>query len=170
MLEGKKVRLRAVEPEDLDLMYLIENDAELWSCGHNAVPFSYYTLKQYLSENTNDIFRDRQLRLVIETAEGASVGFLDLQHFEPFHLRAEVGVVVLKEQQRRGIATEALQLLKEYAFSFLGLKQLYAYIPDDNIASQALFSRCDYKKTATLQDWLKNPAGWQSVYVFQLLA
>lgn len=170
MLKGKNVRLRAVEPEDLDLMYLIENDAELWSCGHNTVPFSYYTLKQYLSENTNDIFRDRQLRLVIETAEGASVGFLDLQHFEPFHLRAEVGVVVLKEQQRRGIATEALQLLKEYAFSFLGLKQLYAYIPDDNIASQALFSRCDYKKTATLQDWLKTPTGWQSVYVFQLLA
>ena len=93
-----------------------------------------------------------------------------MQHFEPFHLRAEVGVVVLKEQQRRGIATEALQLLKEYAFSFLGLKQLYAYIPDDNIASQALFSRCDYKKTATLQDWLKKTAGWQSVYVFQLLA
>jgi diamine N-acetyltransferase len=59
--------------------------------------------------------------------------------------------------------------LKEYAFSFLGLKQLYAYIPDDNIASQALFSRCGYKKTATLQDWLKTPAGWQSVYVFQLL-
>ena len=165
MLEGKKVRLRAVEPEDLDLMYLVENDTELWSCGHNTVPFSYYTLKQYLSENTNDIFRDRQLRLVIETAEGEGVGFL-----EPFHLRAEVGVVVLKEQQRRGIATEALQLLKEYAFSFLGLKQLYAYIPDDNIASQALFSRCGYKKTATLQDWLKKPAGWQSVYVFQLLA
>ena len=152
MLEGKNVRLRAVEPEDLDLMYLIENDAELWSCGHNTVPFSYYTLKQYLSENTNDIFRDRQLRLVIETAEGASVGFLDLQHFEPFHLRAEVGVVVLAEQQRRGIATEALQLLKEYAFSFLGLKQLYAYIPDDNRASQALFTRCGYKKTATLQN------------------
>lgn len=170
MLKGNKVRLRAVEPEDLDLMYLIENDTELWSCGHNTVPFSYYALKQYLSENTNDLFRDRQLRFVIETTEGIGVGFLDLMHFEPLHLRAEVGIVVLAEQQHCGIATEALQLLKEYAFSFLGLKQLYAYIPDDNIASQALFSRCGYKKTATLQDWLKTPAGWQSVYVFQLLA
>lgn len=170
MLEGNNIRLRAVEPEDLDLMYLIENDTELWSCGHNTVPFSYYTLKQYLSENTNDLYRDRQLRLVIETKEGISVGFLDLLHYEPLHLRAEVGIVVLAEQQRRGIATESLQLLREYAFSFLGLKQLYAHIPDNNIASQALFTCCDYKKTATLQDWLKTPTGWQSVYIFQLLA
>ena len=170
MLKGNKVRLRAVEPEDLDLMYLIENDAELWPCGHTTVPFSHFSLKQYLSENTNDLFRDRQLRLVIETLDGIGVGFLDLQNFEPMHLRAEVGIVVVMEQQHCGIATEALQLLKEYAFSFLGLKQLYAYIPDDNIASQALFSRCGYKKTATLQDWLRKPAGWQSVYVFQLLA
>lgn len=170
MLKGNKIRLRAVEPEDLDLLYLIENDAELWPCGHTTVPFSHFSLKQYLSENTNDLFRDRQLRLVIETLDGIGVGFLDLQNFEPMHLRAEVGIVVVMEQQRCGIATEALNLLKEYAFSFLGLKQLYAYIPDDNIASQALFSRCDYKKTATLQDWLRKPAGWQSVYVFQLLA
>ena len=112
MLKGNKVRLRAVEPEDLDLMYLVENDTELWSCGHNTVPFSYYALKQYLSENTNDLYRDRQLRFVIETTEGIGVGFLDFMHFDPFHLRAEVGIVVLAEQQRRGIATEALQLLK----------------------------------------------------------
>ena len=89
MLKGNKVRLRAVEPEDLDLMYLIENDTELWSCGHNTVPFSYYALKQYLSENTNDLYRDRQLRFVIETTEGIGVGFLDLMHFDPLLYHAE---------------------------------------------------------------------------------
>ena len=170
MLKGNKIRLRAVEPEDLDLLYLIENDAELWPCGHTTVPFSHFSLKQYLSENTNDLFRDRQLRLVIETLDGIGVGFLDLQNFEPMHLRAEVGIVVVMEQQRCGIATEALNLLKEYAFSHIGLRQLYAHVAESNIPAQSLFSKCGYKHTATLRDWLKTSAGWQSVYVFQLLA
>ena len=167
MLKSSKIKLRAVEPEDLDLMYLIENDTELWPCGQTSVPFSHYALKQYISENTNDIFRDRQLRLVIETTDGVSVGFVDLQNYNPQHHRAEVGIVVVPEQQRQGIATETLRLLAKYASSQLGIHQLYALVPENNTASIALFQKCGYKKTATLQDWLNTPAGWQSVVVYQ---
>ena len=169
MLKNSKIKLRAVEPEDLDLMYLIENDTELWSCGQTSVPFSHYALKQYIAENSNDIFRDRQLRLVIETADGVSVGFLDLQRYDPQHHRAEVGIVVVPEKQRQGLATEALNLLAQYASSRLGIHQLYALVPKGNVASIALFQKCGYKKAAILQDWLITPAGWQSVVVFQTL-
>lgn len=167
MLKSSRIRLRAVEPEDLDLMYLVENDTELWPLGQNTVPFSHFALKQYISETSNDFFRDRQLRLVIETADGIGVGFLDLQNYDPLHLRAEVGIVVVPEQQRLGYATEALRLLAEYASARLNIKHLYAHVPFENTASRALFSGCGYKHTATLQDWLKTPAGWQSVCVFQ---
>lgn len=167
MLKSSKIKLRAVEPEDLDLMYLVENDTELWPCGQTSVPFSYYALKQFIAESSNDFFRDRQLRLVIETSDGIGVGFLDLQNYEPLHHRAEVGIVVVPEHQRRGLATEALRLLSKYASAHLGVHQLYALVPEDNAASVALFRKDGYKKTATLQDWLSTPAGWQSVIVFQ---
>ena len=158
-----------MEPEDLDLMYLIENDPELWPMGQTSVPFSHYALKQYIAECSNDFFHDRQLRLVIEDADGVSVGFVDLQHYDPQHHRAEVGIVVLPEQQRKGLATEALRLLAGYVSKHLGLHQLYALVPTCNEASCALFRRCGYKETATLEDWLKSPQGWQSVKVFQLV-
>ena len=167
MLKSNKIKLRAVEPEDLDLMYLIENDTELWRCGQATVPFSHYALKQYIAETTNDFFHDRQLRLVIEKADGTSVGFVDLQNYNPQHHRAEVGIVVVPEQQRQGLATEALRLLAGYVSVHLGIHQLYALVPEGNEASIALFEKCGYKKTATLQDWLNSPIGWQSVMVFQ---
>ena len=167
MLKSKKIKLRAVEPEDLDLMYLIENDTELWRLGQTTVPFSHYALKQYIAETTNDFFHDRQLRLVIETADGTSVGFVDLQNYEPLHHRAEVGIVVVPEKQRQGLATEALRLLAGYVSVHLGIHQLYALVPEGNEASMALFKKCGYKKAATLQDWLNSPKGWQSVVVFQ---
>jgi len=167
MLKSNKIKLRAVEPEDLDLMYLIENDTELWRCGQATVPFSHYALKQYIAETTNDFFHDRQLRLVIETANGTSVGFVDLQNYNPQHHRAEVGIVIVPEQQRQGLASEALRLLAGYVSVHLGIHQLYALVPEGNKASVALFEKCGYKKTATLQDWLNSPTGWQSVMVFQ---
>ena len=167
MLKSNKIKLRAVEPEDLDLMYLIENDTELWRLGQTTVPFSHYALKQYIAETTNDFFHDRQLRLVIEKADGTSVGFVDLQNYNPQHHRAEVGIVIVPEQQRQGLATEALRLLAGYVSVHLGIHQLYALVPEGNKASMALFEKCGYKKTATLQDWLNSPTGWQSVVVFQ---
>jgi len=167
MLKSSKLKLRAVEPEDLDLMYLIENDTELWRLGQTTVPFSHYALKQYIAETTNDFFHDRQLRLVIEKADGTSVGFVDLQNYNPQHHRAEVGIVIVPEQQRQGLATEALRLLAGYVSVHLGIHQLYALVPEGNKASMALFEKCGYKKTATLQDWLNSPTGWQSVVVFQ---
>lgn len=167
MLKSNKIKLRAVEPEDLDLMYLVENDTELWRCGQTTVPFSHYALKQYIAETTNDFFHDRQLRLVIETANGTSVGFVDLQNYNPQHHRAEVGIVIVPEQQRQGLASEALRLLAGYVSVHLGIHQLYALVPEGNKASVALFEKCGYKKTATLQDWLNSPTGWQSVMVFQ---
>ena len=167
MLKSDKLKLRAVEPEDLDLMYLIENDTELWAYGQASVPFSHYALKQYIAESSNDFFHDRQLRLVIETPDNVGVGFVDLQNYEPLHHRAEVGIVVVPEKQRQGLATEALRLLARYVSSHLGIHQLYALVPDNNKASLGLFKKCGYKKTATLQDWLNSPKGWQSVVVFQ---
>ena len=169
MLKSDKLKLRAVEPEDLDLMYLIENDTELWPFGQASVPFSHFALKQYIAECSNDFFHDRQLRLVIETADGTSVGFVDLQNYEPLHHRAEVGIVVVPEQQRKGLATEALRLLAGYVSTHLGIHQLYALVPKGNVASIALFRKCGYKETATLEDWLNSPAGWQSVRAFQIV-
>ena len=169
MLKSNKIRLRAVEPEDLDLMYLIENDTKLWPCGQVSVPFSRFALKQYIAESSNDIFRDRQLRLAIETPDGISVGFVDIQNYEPLHHRAEVGIVVVPEKQRQGIATETLRLLANYASTHLGIHQLYALVPEGNTASSALFLRSGYKQSAILQDWLHSPAGWQAVIVYQRL-
>lgn len=169
MLENDKVRLRAVEPEDLDLMYLVENDTALWPCGATTVPLSRHALRQYIEESRNDFFLDGQLRLVIETADGVACGFVDLTAYDALHHRAEVGIVVIPSMQQRGYASVALNLVRDYAKRLLGLHQLYAYVPEGNVASIALFKASGYQQTATLQDWIHTPDGWRSVHVLQQL-
>ena len=168
MLKGKRIFLRAAEPEDLDLMYLIENDTTLWSVGSSNVPYSRFALRQFIEQTSNDINTDGQVRLVIALNEGCNaIGFVDLQNFDIRHRRAEVGIVLLPEWQHQGFAKEVLGVLKRYASKHLLIHQLYALISVGNVPAQSLFSNAGYIKTATLQHWLHNGEEWQDVMMYQ---
>ena len=105
--------LRAIEPEDLDLLYRIENDARLWNVGTSNVPYSRYVLHDYVAHVTNDIYTDRQVRMMIDNAEGQTVGIVDLVNFDPANRRAELGLVILNDCRRRGYATATLLQLAD---------------------------------------------------------
>lgn len=168
-LTSPELMLRACEPEDLDTMYLIENDSSLWEVGSVTVPYSRYTLKQYIKSSQNDIFADKQLRLmVVHKADNRVIGIVDLTDFEPLHNRAAIGVIILKEYRLKGYAKQTLDLLCKYAFGFLHLHQLYAFIPDNNTASLHLFESRSFKRISLLKEWLQTDnANYKDAYLLQ---
>ena len=91
------IRLRAMEPEDLDVIYNIENDLDLWTVGYANAPYSRYLLHDYVANATSDIYADRQLRLMAENDEGEVVGIVDLSDFEPRKLEPKRYVLVYKK-------------------------------------------------------------------------
>ena len=151
---SNNIALRALEPEDLELVHTIENDSSLWAWGALSQPISHYTVRQYLAQQHSDIYQDGQLRLVI-TCDGKPVGIIDLTDFSPPHLRAEVGIVLLPSFHRKGIATEALHQIALYATEHLHLATLYAYVAENNTAAQALFRRAGYTTAANLPNWIE---------------
>lgn len=170
LLENKNIRLRALEPEDLEVIYRWENNVDWWGVGNTLTPYSRFFLKEYIAQSHRDIFELKQLRLVIEQkTDKQAVGIIDLFDFEPYHHRAGVGVLLDSEFQGSGIATEAVLLLINYTFSFLKLHQLYVHIPTDNEPSRKLFARCGFVKTGKLTDWLQTSNGYSDVLVMQLL-
>lgn len=169
-LENEKIRLRNLEPEDLELLYRWENDSSLWSVGNTVSPLSRYVLKEYIAESHRDIYDLKQLRLMIErAADGIAIGLVDLFDFDPHHRRAGIGILVDPLYQQQGFATEALSLLIRYAFSFLKLHQLYVHVPVRNEASKSLFSRSGFTVTGTFKEWLAAPEGYSDVWMMQLI-
>ena len=147
------VCLRAMEPEDLELLYQVENDQSLWDKGVTNVPYSHFLLREFIANSTGDIYTDKQVRLMISTPD-TTVGIADLINFDPSHQRAEVGIVVLAQYRRQGFALEALRQLALYARQTLHLHQLYAYVDMQNDSSLNLFKKAGFHHTCTLQDWL----------------
>ena len=151
--EVPNVRLRAMEPEDLDFLYNMENDREVWQVGVTNVPYSRFLLHEYMSSASGDIFTDKQLRLMIDV-DGQCVGICDLVNFSPRHQRAEVGIVVKKNCRRHGYATEALHQLTNYALHVLNLHQIYAVVACANNDAVRLFRRCGFSQETPLRGWI----------------
>jgi len=147
------LRLRALEPEDLELMYRIENDTRFWCHGSTTVPYSRYALREYLTNSRNDIFADGQVRLVIERNSNA-IGFADLVNFDAIHLRAEIGLLILPEYQGKHYGLPTVQLLCDYARQ-LHLHQIYAIIATTNKPATQLFAHAGFQASAKLRDWLR---------------
>jgi len=169
-LKYGKISLRPLEPEDIELLYKWENNLEIWEVSNTKAPFSKHILAQYIIESAKDIYETKQLRLIIQNEKMKPVGAIDLFYFEPYHLRAGVGVLIHNNNEKNmGYATDALQALSIYTFEILGLKQLYANIASDNINSINLFEKSGFKQVGIKKDWLKTTIGWKDEILFQKL-
>ncbi len=167
MIEDDSIVLRALEPEDIDLLYDWENDMKIWVVSNTLTPFSKYQLKQYIENSKLSLYQTKQLRLIIEAKnkkESFPVGMIDLFDFDPFHGRGGVGIVINSLYREKGYAKKALSLFTDYCFNYLGLNQLFANILVDNRASISLFESLDFKLSGTKRQWVKT----SDVYVDEL--
>ena len=163
------ITLRAIEPEDLDLLYRIENDVRLWNVGTSNVPYSRYVLHDYVAHATNDIYTDRQVRMMIVNEAGQTVGIVDLVNFDPANRRAEIGIIILDECRRQGYAEATLQQMRDYAVRVLHLHQLYVYVDEHNEASKSLFSKAGYTPAGRIKEWLFDGDQYHDALLFQLV-
>lgn len=170
-LKGNTIYLRALEPEDLEFIYAIENNESVWEVSNTQTPYSRFLIRQYLENAHQDIYEAKQLRLAIclsNTFE--AIGLIDLFDFDPKNNRAGVGIVISNESNRNsGIGSEALQLVINYAFNQLQLHQLYANIGSDNEISKQLFTKFGFQKIGTKKDWIKVDNIFKDEILFQLI-
>jgi diamine N-acetyltransferase len=169
-LSNKKINLRALEPEDLEFLYTIENNESFWEISHTQTPFSNYILRQYLENAHLDIFEAKQLRLLIEEKSARKrIGMIDLFDFNPQHKRAGIGILIHPHFQQNGFASEALSVLINYAFTHLGLHQLYANITTDNSKSISLFTKHKFENVGIKKDWILSEGKFKDETLFQLI-
>lgn len=172
MLKSKNIELRALEPSDVDLLYQWENDEELWYLSNTLVPFSKFTLEQYVLGASQDIFTSKQLRLMIDKKSKATrktIGSIDLFDFDPANKRAGIGILIINSERNKGGASEALKILISYCFDVLQLHQVYCNIASNNEASIRLFKKFNFVHSGTKKDWIKVKDRWVDEEIFQLL-
>ncbi|WP_299890502.1 GNAT family protein [uncultured Lacinutrix sp.] len=169
-LKGEHIYLRALEPEDIEFIYAIENDESIWELSSTITPYSKFLIKQYLENAHADIYEVKQLRLVISNYNDDTLGLIDIFDFDVKNKRAGIGILIKDNENRnKGIGKEALQLLINYCFTHLDLHQLYCNISEENTSSIKLFSSQGFKQIGLKKDWNFNKGNYKNEYLFQLI-
>ena len=167
-MKGDKIILRALEPEDLNFLYLVENNIENWEVSETKIPFSKYLLHEYLKTIGDDITKTEQLRLVIQDKKtNKQLGLIDLFDFDAINRKCGVGIIINAENRNNGFATEALSLLSEYCKNTLNLHQLYCDIQSNNTTSINFFEKNGFIKTGVKKDWQLKSNVYSDVFFFQ---
>jgi diamine N-acetyltransferase len=169
-----KIMLRALEPADLEILYKWENDQDIWRVSNTIVPYSRYNLKKYIESSHLDIYETKQLRLIIDSADKndkhTSIGAVDLFDFDPYHMRAGIGILIGDNRLRnKGFANKALTEIIRYSFETLQLHQLFANITTDNEASQHLFEKAGFTCSGVKKEWIRIPGGFIDEAFYQLI-
>ena len=170
------IHLRKIEPADLPFLYQWENDASSWADADTHNPLSQQDMRDYIESTTGDIYRDGQLRLIIEEPSAVSVqpsgasehsekgrqpsaignatlGCIDLFDLDIRNRKAAIGMYVAPEARGRGVGRAAVEALEQYAFGHLNLRLLYAVIAERNESCTALYRSMGYQSTAKLPGW-----------------
>lgn len=168
-LKGKNIFLRALESEDINYLFSIENNEKYWSISDSQIPFSRYLLNRYLKNSNMDIYEAKQLRLVITDFQNITIGLIDLFDIDFKNNKAGVAIIINEKMRSKGFAKEALELLIQYSKTHLSLHQLYCNILEDNSHSINLFKSVEFKQVGLKKDWIKFDGKYKNELLLQLI-
>jgi diamine N-acetyltransferase len=173
LLKNSQLSLRAVEPEDLEILYKWENSTELWIHGNTLAPYSKLVLREYINNAIEmDIYQSKQLRLMIDLIDkdgDITIGTIDLYDIDSYNRRAGIGILIDETYRKKQYATQALELVRDYALNFLRLHQIYAYIWLSNTKSISLFEKAGFKHVGILKEWIQRGERFEDVQLCQLV-
>ncbi len=149
----KKIRvyLRALEPEDYQLLHKWRNDEEIGHCFSGTRRFtSTLNEKKWIEDK---IFDKNSVSCAIclkDTDE--FIGCVFLSGIDWLNRSGCTAIFIgAKEHWGKGYATDALVLILKHAFHDKGLERIGAQVHEDNSGSLRMHEKCGYKQEGVLR-------------------
>lgn len=134
MIYGKRIRLRAVEREDLPLFVGWLNDPEVIEGLIFMQPLSLEEEKQWFENLADRPASERPLAIEIRDGENwRLIGNSGFHNISQINRSSEVGIFIGdKSLWNSGYGTETMQLLLKHGFETLNLNRIWLVVYDDN--------------------------------------
>lgn len=142
MLQGKLVRLRAVEQDDLPLARAYLQDPEVLAYFGSYAPMSLADEEDWYERDRKD---PTTITFSIEV-EGRYVGGCGLSRINARNGNAEIGIFVGdKSVWNKGVGTEAMSLLISYGFDQVNLHRIYLRVFAENTRAIRVYEKLGFQ-------------------------
>jgi diamine N-acetyltransferase len=148
MLKGERVTLRAVERADLPAIHALRNDPEVEGRVFPVpLPHSLAELEAQFDAQAAKPAHERDDIVFAIEVDGAVIGRVILFDADTVGATIRMGIAIARDQQGKGIGTEAVDLVLAYAFGELGMRRVWLDVLADN--PQAIAS---YRKSGFVEE------------------
>jgi RimJ/RimL family protein N-acetyltransferase len=164
MIEGRLVRLRAVEPSDATNLYRWINDREVTRNLMARYPYSRAFEDDWVTGATKaSEFGDA--RFAIDTLDGTHIGNCGLHHGRPEDRHAELGIMIgEKEYWNRGYGTDAVQTLVRFGFEQMNLNKVSLGVFETNERAQAVYRKLGFvEEGRAREDYYQDGRYWDII-------
>jgi len=122
--EGRKVRLRAIEPDEWEQFLVFEGDTDLARLsGLTHLPASRASTRQWAQEASERKEGD-QVALRVETLDGALVGWINVGQTDRRNGLFTYAIGIGRDHWRQGYGSEAVVLLLRFYFAELAYRKV----------------------------------------------
>jgi RimJ/RimL family protein N-acetyltransferase len=152
MIEGKRIRIRAIEKTDIEEIMRWINDPEVMENLLMRYPVSRYQEEKWIERALNE-GNDRNRVFAIETKQGEYLGGIGLHAINWENRNAEVGIVIgEKEHWNKGYGTDAMMTILDFAFNQMNLHRVYLRVYEYNARGLRSYEKCGFRKEGVSRD------------------
>ena len=168
MLIGKRVKLRAVEEEDIHRIVEWRNSPRTYEFFYEYEPLSRTKQKEWLERHSSD---PSEKLFIISTLDGEAIGMVGFVHIDHRNRKAEWGRFLIGEEKYfgGGYGAEVELLILEYAFEHLNLNKLYCEVLINNPSVISLHKKFGFKEEGIFRQHIFKAGKYVDVVVLSLL-
>ena len=172
MLVGKKVRLRAIEREDLANCVRWLNDRDVTQFLIQSSPMSK-AMEEKWFDSQMDISPTSGQVLAIEALDGDRwiyIGNTGLHNVEPVTREAEFGIFIgEKSYWNKGYGREATLLTLKHGFEDLNLNRIFLFVFESNQRGIAAYKAAGFVQEGLLREAIYKDGRYYNVLVMSVL-
>ncbi|MDT8285485.1 MAG: GNAT family N-acetyltransferase [Elusimicrobiales bacterium] len=169
-METPRLLLRRFTTEDAQDVFDYASDPEVartvtWD-PHRSIDasrgFIDYTLRSYAERRTIEL-------AVVLKETGRVIGSCGFVKWSPGNGRAEIGYALSRKYWGRGLMTEAVAALMDYAFGSMKVHRLEASCIHDNAGSEKVMIKNGMKYEGTMRDFVFQKGAYKTLKMYSIL-
>ena len=169
MYEGRLVRLRAFEREDVDANHAFVNDYETVRGMLSGIPFPSSMQDEYRWLEQQTSYSRGEYQFAIEDGSGDIVGRCGLIRVDWKNRVAELAIMVGTPYRGRGYGSEAMALLCDFCFREMNLHKLKVSVLAFNEAAVRCYEKCGFVQEGLLKDEVFRDGAYRDVVILSRL-
>ena len=168
MLEGKDIRLRVMEKDDVSLLVECINNIDFYAEYEPITQVSKTKAEKQFENPTPLATVTERARFVIEKKDGTKTGFIAHYCVQPTGLM-EIGYVIIPSERRKGHGTKAVQIMVDYLFLSKDIVRIQAITDVRNKASQRILEKTGFQKEGVLRKVGHARGKWADACIYSIL-